>query len=165
MSTRSVLLVIAPFLALSCAADPAGDVRVRRDELRDRTWVLRADALYLYEHRHATQARRFALPGWVYVTPRSACEPDLLVEAGGTVIVSSNIVPKLWRIDPEASSAVELELELQPETHKDFGFTTLRFAEHGALHAGSSIDRSRWQIDLSNRRAIKLEGSVAGACE
>lgn len=175
MSNR-IVLPIAVFLALSCSPDSSGDDRaigllekenvhetrailVRRDELRARTWLLRADALYLYEDEPGTRARRFALPGWIYVTPRLAREPDLLVEAGGTVLVSSNIVPALWRVDPEASSTTELELELHPETSRDFGFTTLRFAQNGALHASGSIDRSRWQVDLLNRRAIRLGGA------
>jgi hypothetical protein len=164
MSNRTVaILPLALLLALPCAAAPAGDIRVRRDELHARIWVLRADALYLYPYDSQAPARRFTLPRWIYVISRSACEPDLLVEAGGTVIVSSNIMPSLWRVDPEASSAIELELEAQPQTTRELGFTALRWAGPGALHARGSLDRSRWLIDLPNRSATKLEGAVPGA--
>jgi hypothetical protein len=164
---RFLMLPLGLFLSFSwaCASSvpQAHDILVRRDALRDRTWALRADALYLYESRTGTRARRFTLPGWIYVTPRFACEPDLLVEATGTVIVSSNIVPNLWRVDPDASTTVELQLVLEPEAGRDLGFTALRFATHGALHAGGSTDRSRWQIDLLNLKAIRLESAVASA--
>lgn len=157
MSNRSVLLATL-FLSFTSAADP-GDVRVRRDEPRARTWVLRADALYLRET--GARERRFVLPGWVYAAPPQASEPDLLVEPGGSVIVSSNVVPSLWRVDPQASRIEEMKLALDPATDRDVGFTALRAAEHGTITANATTDRSRWKIDLSSRRATKTDGRIA----
>jgi hypothetical protein len=156
--------IVALFLSLFSMAATGADVRVRPDDLRGRTWVLRADALYLHDPGTGVPARRFALPGWVYVTPRFACEPDLVVEPGGAVLVSSNIVPSLWRVDPQDSSTTVLKIDLDPESVKDLGFTSLQWVEPGVMQANGSTERSRWRIDLANRRAVKLEGS-AWDCE
>ena len=155
MRARSVLILPALFLALSSAADP---IRVLCDEPRDRTWILGTDAVYLHERGISTPPRRFALPGWIYLKPPYAREPDLLVEPGGTVIVSSNIMSRLWRIDADAASTEELDIALQPGSDRDFGFSALEMMGHGALRATSSTDRSRWQIDLAARSASRVGG-------
>ena len=158
----ALTLALALGLALPCAAD---DIRIRRDELRDRTWILRGDALYSYEYGPGGTSRRFALPGWIHVSARNACAPDVFIEAGGSVIVSSNIVPSLWRVDPTVANAVELSMEVSPATRKDFGFASLQTTENGELHGRGSIDRSLWLVDLANRSAIQLDETHATSCD
>ena len=137
------------------AAEPLGEaVRIRHDDLRNRTWVVGVGGAYLLEA--GAPARRFRLPGWVLLACAGDCQPDLMVEPGGTVLVSSNIQPDLWRVDPEASTAVRMPIAPEGDAMKDVGFTGLRHGEHGQIDVTGTLDGAAWQIDLAAGRAVKL---------
>jgi hypothetical protein len=131
-------------------------LRIRVDDARRSVWILATDALYRYE-RVSGQTKRYPLPGWIHVSRSFACLPDLVVEPTGMVIASSNVVPSLWRVDPETSRVEMLEIQLGPEAHRDMGFTGLELVNQGLLLARSSIDQSLWRIDLPAKRAWRHE--------
>jgi hypothetical protein len=146
-----LIVFLSLFAAAAGARPPEAKLRemralvVRADDLRDRTWVLSVDAVYLFE---GERVRRFALPRWIYVLQPHASLPDLLVEPNGDAIVSSNITPSLWRIEPATSRFAEIPVALAYRAGRDMGFTALRRAEDGTLAATSTIDGSPWRIDL-----------------
>jgi hypothetical protein len=131
-------------------------LRIRVDDARRNVWILATDALYRYE-RVSGQTTRYLLPGWIHMSRSFACLPDLVVEPAGTVIASSNVVPSLWRVDPETSRVERLEIQLGAESHRDMGFTGLDLLNAGVILARSSIDQSVWRIDLPAKRAWRFE--------
>ena len=96
MSTASVKAV-AVLLSLLAGSGSAEPLRAVHDAARNRIWLLEADGVYLQEGARKT---RFELPGWVYLSDAYACSPDLVLDAQGAAVVTSNVVPILWRIDP-----------------------------------------------------------------
>ena len=127
--------------------DDSNVVAIRTDEKRQRTWVLSAEGLYLHDSSGAVELRRFALPGWIHVIRSQACPPDMTIDDAGAVLVSSNIVPRLWRVTPSAVEVTDLALEQPEDRGKDFGFTGLELMPRGLLRAKSAIGESRWTID------------------
>lgn len=128
-------------------------LRIHTDFARGRVWVLATDGVYLQE-RPRVAARRFTLPGWMHVNRPQAAAPDLILDHDGTAIVSSNIVPHLWRVDPERASADLIEVDPWPDARKDMGFTSLVLVIPGSIRARSTIDSSGWRIDLRSRKAL-----------
>src|SRR5579862_3276569 len=86
---------------------------------------------------------------------------------GGEAVVSSNVVPTLWRIDPVTLAASEHELTLDDDSGKDIGFTGLVYsAQQGAYFAVSAFQGALWRIDPLLRRAqsIPLSAPLPDAC-
>jgi hypothetical protein len=150
-------------------AEPSADqalkataLRVVLDAARNRAWMLQSDALYLQE---GTVTKRFALPNWTYVREGYACAPALAIDAQGAAVVSSNVISRLWRIDPAASSVTVHDPVLDTDRDKDIGFTGLTF-DQGVFYAASSVHGSLWRIDSQLRRAqkIALSAPLESAC-
>ena len=130
---------------------------VRADAERNRLWVLEPDAVTLYDITNARRLRSIVLPELILVGANErVCPPDIAVDAGGTVFISSNAVPVVWRIDPVRFEVTRTELALDAETDKDVGFTGLSFAADGVLLAAGSTFGSLWRIDLRQARASKV---------
>ena len=107
------------------------------------------------------------MPDWIRVDEPYSCAPDLVLDPSGAALVSSNIVPALWRIDPETFAVGRHDLALDSDTDKDVGFTGLAVAaEQGVLLAVSAIHGSLWRVDLRRNEAEKAQLSepVRGAC-
>jgi len=160
MSTGSVK-TIAVTLLLASTALAAEPLRTVHDVTRNHTWVLQPDGVYLH-------GKRFELPGWIYAGEPHACGPALAIDDQGRAVVSSDIVPILWRIDPLKSQVTTHQLVLDADTDKDVGFSSLTYAaDQGVFFAVSSVYGSLWRIDPLLRRAqkIPLSAPVAKACE
>lgn len=140
--------------------------RTRVDAARSRFWTLTPDGVVLFE---GTRQERIAvsLPGWVWAAAPYGCPPDLALGPRGEVMVTSNVVPTLWRIDPRTLAVSVHPLALDADGGRDMGFTGLAFsAKHGAYFASSEAHGSRWRIDPMSGTARKLlDGAPAGqAC-
>lgn len=182
MSKRNVFIgklikTTGPRLALLLAAGLAGaaqaqDAVTRPDPARDRTWVLRDDAAYLYRGS-GEFLRRVELPGWIAAHSPWSCAPGLAVGPGGEAWVSSNARPLLWRIDAAGQRAEPLEIAPDSDLDKDFGFTGLvqvpagpAQAPQGVLIAFNAAHGTLWRIDTARRtaRRIFLYAPIRGAC-
>ena len=173
MSTGSVT-VAAITLVLAAAhavAQPShtpqatGALRTVHDASRNRVWVLEQDALYLYDAANRTLKGRFELRGWIYADARYACAPGLAIDGQGAAIVSSNVVPALWRVDAEKSAVTLHEPALDADDGRDIGFTGLVYAaEQGVFFAVSGAHGSLWRIDPSLRKAQKIRVAVPRGC-
>ena len=155
--SRSIFVVVLSGSIIPCAAafqpHDGEPLRVRHDAPRQRTWYLVAgDGVYLQEEG-GDALWRFALPGWVNTVRTQASDPDLVVEPDGSLLVSSNIVPDLWRVDADSRAVARLRVAPDQDTTKDFGFASLRIAGDGVLYAIGSIDGGGWRIDVEAGRA------------
>jgi hypothetical protein len=175
MSKQSKLFTIAAALAatqLLSACD--GSVRregrieqplqiVRADAERNRLWVLEPEALTLYDNTNGRRLRRIVLPDVVLAGEGHACPPGVVLDRAGTVFVSSNVVPVVWRIDPQGFDVTRIPLALSADTDKDVGFTGLSLTGDGALIAAGATFGSLWRIDLAAASATKVASYPASA--
>ncbi len=141
-------------------------VRYRVDPARNRVWMLTREGVSVYD---ATKAGKIAvpLPAWQWVGPQWACLPDLALGPKGEAVVTSNILPTLWRIDPETLTVTVHELVLDADTNKDVGFSGLVYSsQHAAFFAVSDLHGSLWRIDPLLRRGqkIALSDPIPNAC-
>jgi hypothetical protein len=129
------------------------------------SWVIEAGSLFLDEPGKARRA--VELPGWHWADQPYACAPDIAVGPRGEVVVTSNVLPVLWKIDPATLKVSVHRLELDSDTDKDVGFSGLVYsARNGAWFAVSGLHGSLWRIDPLLRRAQKvgLSQPLRGAC-
>jgi len=163
----------APLLLSACDGSvrreglPKAELQVvRADAAGNRLWVLDQDAVTVYDNTNGRRLRRVILPDWVLAGPRDGCPPSLALDASGVAFVSSNVVPVLWRVDPQRFQVTQIALELDTDADKDVGFTSLSFSADGALIAAGATYSSAWRIDVSAGRASKVASAPApGACD
>jgi hypothetical protein len=130
-----------------------------------RTWVIDAGEVYL--EQAGKPRRAVTLPGWQWARQPYACAPAVATGPRGEAIVTSNVLPVLWKIDPDTLAVSVHRLELDADNDKDVGFSGLVYSERsGAYFAVSELQGSLWRIDPLLRRAQKmaLAEPVRGGC-
>jgi hypothetical protein len=161
---RKILWSFTAFSLASgiAAADP---LRYRAQPERARAWVLDAQGLFLEQ---AGKPRRpIGLADWTWAGEPYACAPDIAIGPRGEIVVTSNVVPVLWKIDPDTLAVSVHRLQLDADADKDVGFSGLAYSERdGAWFAVSELHGSLWRIDPILRRAqkIALSEPARGAC-
>lgn len=124
------------------------------DSARHRSWWLTRDGVEL--HSAAAPRRAIALPGWIWVD-EPHCPPSLAIGPNGEAVVTSNVVPMLWRIDAESFTVTLHPVALAADTDKDVGFAALAWsAEYSMFLAYSDTQRSVWKIDPGLKGASKI---------
>ncbi len=155
-----------PPAASDASRSDAPAVRYRVDAARKRIWILNGDGVFLYDVA-ARKGIEVPLPDWQWVGASFACLPDLALGPEGEAVVTSNVVPTLWRIDPETLAVGEHPLALDADTDRDVGFTGLVYsAAQRAYFAVSDVHGSLWRIDsqFAGARRITLSAPIANAC-
>lgn len=136
------------------------NARYRIDPERSRVWLLAREAVYLYDFSRPERTA-VSLPGWITVDSPYSCLPDLALGPKGEVIVTSNVLPTLWRIDPATLAVSVHPLVLDADNDKDVGFSGLVYsAQHRAFIAVSYAHGSLWKIDPRLERAQKIPVSA-----
>jgi hypothetical protein len=171
-NTRAILLAVAvvslggcdaasapaqpPQAAGAAAERQPPSLRYQVDPARNRVWFLTREGVFL--HDVTTPDRTVvSLPDWLWADAPYGCLPDLALGPRGEAVITSNIIPTLWRIDPETLAVSAHRLELDADTDKDVGFSGLAYsAEHGAFFAVSDLHGSLWRIDRTLARAEKV---------
>ena len=136
-------------------------MRYQVDPARNRVWFLTRDGVFFYD---VTKPEKIVvpLPGWQWVSAPHGSLPDVTLGPKGEAVITSNIVPTLWRIDPETLAVSVHPLVLDADTNKDVGFSGLVYSsEHGAYFAVSYVYGSLWKIDPLFRRAQKIQLSAS----
>ncbi len=142
-------------------------LRIRQDAARGRLWALTAQGVEVYDIARRWKLAEIALPGWLWAREPYVCPPDLAIGPGGEAVISSNVVPTLWHIDPVTLAISQHDLVLDEDSGKDIGFTGLAYsAQQVAFFAVSALHGSLWRIDPLLRRAqnIPLSAPLPKAC-
>jgi hypothetical protein len=167
-------LVLAGLVCLAaCNPQPSPqrdhslEVRYQVDPARHRVWWLTREGVSLHDVTKP-QPIALTLPGWHWAgEPYGACLPDLALGPQGEAIVTSDVIPTLWRVDPETLAVTVHPLSLETDRDKDVGFSAIVYSrEHGVFFGVSGIHGSLWTIDPSLTRAqkIALSDAVRRAC-
>ena len=142
-------------------------LRSQVDAVRGRRWVLTSGGVELYEASTGRKLAQIALPEWLWVSREYACPPDLAIGPRGEAVITSNVVPTLWRVDPISLVASKNQLAIEEDTGKDVGITALMYSsQQGAYFAVSATHGSLWRIDAQLRRAqsIPLSAPLPRSC-
>jgi len=153
--------------ACGCVSDAAPEsikadqavVKIRHqvDEARGRVWILTRSGVVVIDVTAPHPIRRVPLPDWMWAGEPFGCLPDLALGPKGEALVSSDVVPTLWRVGPETLEVSRHALALDADADKDIGFSELQYsAEQNAYIAVSTFDGSVWRIDPLLERAQKV---------
>jgi hypothetical protein len=131
-----------------------------------RAWHLSPTGVGVLDGRTGERLAEVALPDWQWAGEPFSCEPAIAVGPGGEALVTSDVVPTLWRIDPVSLAVTTHQPVLDADGDRDVGFTGLVYSRVHAAYFGVSYDGSLWRIDPLLRRAQKvaLDAPVPGAC-
>ena len=161
-------LTLVPLAGCESDAAPSEPfaIRYQADAARDRIWTLTRDGVAL--QLRAKPGKTFVeLSDWIWVYAEWACPPDLAIGPKGEVVITSNVVATLWKVDPETLAVTAHPLALGSDTNRDFGFSKLVYSrEKGVFIAISDTFPSTWEIDpqLTRARKIAEGGPVSSAC-
>ena len=157
LPTRPVQVSAAPQI-------DAPEARSQTDLARNRVWLLNSEGVFLQEG--AAPLKKLQLPDWHWAGAPYGCLPDLALGPKGEAVITSDVLPTLWRIDPETLAVSKHPLALDADTDKDVGFSGLTYsAMQGVYFAVSHAQGSLWRIDRAFTRAqkIPLSEPVPGA--
>lgn len=149
----------------AAAAASEASMRYQVDATQGRIWWLTREGVFVHDAK--TPQKRFVpIPGWVSVDVAYACLPALALGPKGEALVTSNVLPTVWKIDPETLAVSEHALALDADQDKDVGFSGLVYSsEHAAFFAVSEFG-SLWRIDpeLTRGEKVALSAPMAKAC-
>lgn len=145
-------LAAVSLFSVVAAADP---LRYRVQADRGRAWFIDADRLVLEEP--GKPPRAIVLTDWQWAVQPYANPPAIAIGPLGEAIVTSNVLPVLWKVDPQTLAVSMHQLELDADHDKDVGFSKLVYsARDEAYFAVSEVQGSTWRIDPLLRRAQKI---------
>jgi hypothetical protein len=152
--------------AVATSAPPAPQARYQVDPARNRVWFLSHEGVFLFE---LSKPGRIALTlaDWVWVGARYGCLPDLALGPSGEAVITSNVLPTLWRVDADTLAVSVHRLALDADGDKDVGFSGLVYSrEHAAFFAASYSHGSLWRIDsrLESAQKVRLSAAIPQAC-
>ena len=123
------------------------------------SWSLGRDGVFAPDQGGA---QLIELPGWQWAGEGYTCPPALAVGPGGEALVTSNVLPTLWKVDALTLRVTAHPLELDADREKDVGFSALRYLPgEDAWIAFSAAQGSTWRIDAGLTRAQKLADDPA----
>ena len=163
----SAALPPKPLQASEAPQGEAPEARSQTDLKRNRVWLLTSEGVFLQDRAGSEKIIKLQIPGWHWAGAPYGCLPDLALGPKGEAIVTSDVLPTLWRIDPESLAVSTHELVLDADGDRGIGFSGLAYsAEYGAYFALSHGHGSLWRIDPLLRRAqkVSLSEPVRHAC-
>jgi len=120
------------------------------------TWRLTSQGVLLLKAGERDPIR-ISLPDWIWAGEPYTCGPALAVGPKGEAVVTSDVVPVVWRVDPASLQVTRHAVELDRDTGKDVGFSTLSYStEQGAFIAINGLDGSLWMIDAQLTKAKRI---------
>jgi hypothetical protein len=151
--------------AATYSDDAREALRIKGDAARGRQWVLTLDGVRVYDSRTKALIREIALPGWSVA--RIRCHPDLALDRSGSALVSSNIEPKLWRIDGDSFELTVREIRLNEREQWDVGFGALAFSAEGTLFATTYRGGTLWRVDVEKGAAhiVRSYPGISRTCD
>ena len=161
-----VFASLAFTLAAAGCDDTLQTLQFQKDPARSRDWVLTADGVTVLDLDSRRKVAQIPLPGWIWAGAPRGCTPALALGPKGEVLVSSDVLPVPWRIDPDTLAVSKHDVRLDDDSGKDIGFSGLAYsAQRSAYIAVACGQGSVWRVDLSLEKAAQVshwpEGELA----
>jgi len=136
---------------------PGVRLRHQLDAERNRVWLLTGEGVAIFDAAAPDKVQRVPLTSWQFAGEPYGCLPDLALGPEGEAVISSDVVPVLWRVDPRSLAVTRHELQLDADSDKDVGFTVLTYLpEQGEFLAVSGLHGTVWRIDGQLRQAHRM---------
>jgi hypothetical protein len=134
-------------------------IRIRKDVLRNRLWVLTLDEVRVYDSTGVKmqRIRTVALPNWSVVGFRQVCPPDMALDQAGSAFISNNGQARLLRIDANRFDLKDYDIRFQGKERWDMGFGALAFDATGTLLGRTTPGGLLWKIDIDKGSAVMIE--------
>jgi hypothetical protein len=146
---------IALMACMTFSSAASGQVSIS-DDVRQRVYELTREGVDVREFETRRRIAHVPLPDWVWVGRRYSCPPTITLAPNGDPVVTSNVVPFLWRIDRATLATTMYEPVLDADKGRDFGFVGMRWsAELRGFHAVTTAGAA-WRIDPALASAQKL---------
>ena len=132
-------------------------LQFQKDPSRDRDWVLTSEGVTVLDLNSRREVAQIRLPDWHWAGAPNGCVPALALGPNGEALVSSDVLPVLWRIDPDTLAVSRHELTLEDNAGMDVGFSALSYAaKPGAYFAVACGHGSVWRVDSSLKKGRKV---------
>lgn len=151
-----VLMAGAIAVSGSTATADEESLKLVSDPERDRAYVLVRDGVDVLEASTRRKLARVTLPGWVWADEAYSAPPDIALAPQGDILVTSNVLPVLWRIDRRTLGSTVHPLALDQDRDKDVGFTRLRWSPGLRTFVAWTDSGARWHIDAALGKAWKV---------
>jgi hypothetical protein len=126
------------------------------DDAHQRVYLLVRDGVDVRELTGGRTLAHVDLPGWVWVNEKYSCPPDIAFTPERDLLVTSNVLPAVWRIERRSLTATRHELALDREGDRDIGFTRLRWSKELGVFVGTTDLGERWYVDPSLSTAHRV---------
>lgn len=159
MGSAVAVIALAMVAALGNAqAEPPSVLQYRYDASRARSWALAREGVLVHDGASGRKVR-VELPQWLWLDD-PYCPygvPDLVLAPDGAAIITSNVVPTLWRIDARTLAVSVHPLRLDADGDRDVGFAAIVYSpDERAYFAYSEMQRTLWKIDVALKSASKV---------
>lgn len=138
------------------AGQDAPSLKSLKDDARERIYVLVRDGVDVLEARVPRRVAHIELPGWVWADEPYSCPPDMTFSPTGDVLVTSNVVPVIWRIERLTLATTVHELAPDQDRDKDIGFIELRWTGGLGAYIATTDGGARWHVDRALSTARKM---------
>jgi len=156
-AARCFLTCIVLAISTDAAADPGKSVV---DGARSRVYAIARDGIEVLEAGSRRQVAFVTLNDWVWAGEKYSCPPGIALAPEGDVLVTSNVLPVVWRIDRRTLAAKAYTLKLEQDLGRDIGFISIRWSRNQGVFVAVSNADERWIINASLTSARRAEGLV-----
>jgi hypothetical protein len=144
------------------AGQDAPSLKSLKDDAHERIYVLVPDGVDVFEARAPRRVAHIELPGWVWAGEPYSCPPDMTFSPTGDILVTSNVVPVVWRIERRTLATSVHELAPDQDRDKDIGFIELRWSGGLGAYVATTDGGARWHVDRALSVARKMSDRGAG---
>lgn len=152
---RSALAFLVMIASGAAGGEEARPLKSLVDDTHRRVYQLVSDGVDVVDLTGGRTVAHVSLPGWVWAGGQYSCPPDIALTPERDVLVTSNVLPTIWRIERQSLLATKHELALDRDTSRDIGFTQLRWSAKLGTFVGTTDLGERWYIDPQLSRAHK----------
>ena len=160
-STIAISLLAA--CATSAVADPDPAVlKSLADGASKRVYVLVRDGVEVGDAGSRHKLAFVPLNDWVWVGEKYSCPPDIALAPEGDILVTSNVLPVVWRIDRRTLAIKAHKPVLEQDQGRDIGFIGIRWSRNLRAYVALSASGATWHLDPSLSRGRQVAGAIAG---
>ncbi len=153
---RSAMASLFMIASSATASSDARPLKSLVDEAHKRVYQLTRDGVDVVELADGRKVGHVDLRGWVWASEEFSCPPDIALTPEGDVLVTSNVVPTIWRVERHDLAVTMHELALDQDRGRDIGFTQLRWSKELGTFVATTDLGERWYVGPHLSKARKV---------
>ena len=162
-AARFTMAFILLASSAGAAADPdPGVLKSLADGARNRIYVLVQHGVEVLDAASRRKVAFVALNDWVWVGEKYSCPPDIILAPEGDILVTSNVVPVIWRIDRRTLATTVHKVALERDQGRDIGFISIRWSRNLRTFIAVSSSGATWHVDASLAAGREMVRAPAG---